>query len=100
MTTEQELEQLKELVRQNIKLSQDTNKLVHQMRRNSRLKSLFWFLIFCLSIGSSIYTYFYIIEPRINQIKTVYQKDVAPLQSASGSILNFFKSFGATSTTP
>lgn len=94
-----EIEQLKELVRQNIALSQDTNRVVHGLRRTSRLKSIFWLLIFCLSVGSSLYTYFYFIEPRINQIKTIYQKDVAPLQNASGGILDFFKNFGSSTST-
>ncbi len=96
---DQEIDELKELVRQNIKLTQDTNRVVRDMRRASRLKSLFWFLIFCLSIGSSVYTYFYFIEPRINQIKAVYQKDVMPLQSASGNFLDFLKNFGNASST-
>lgn len=98
MADDTEIEQLKELVRQNIALSRDTNRIVHDMRRASRLKSLFWFLIFCLSIGSSIYTYFYFIEPRINQIKAVYQKDISPLQGLLQNAQNFFKSPAASST--
>jgi len=91
-----EIEQLKALVRQNIALSQENSRMLHGMRRTARLKSLFWFLIFCLSIGSSIYTYYYFIEPRVNQIKEVYQKDISPLQGASSAIAGFIKSLGTT----
>jgi hypothetical protein len=95
-----QIEELKELVRQNIKLTQDTNNIVHKMRAASRLKSLFWFLILCLSIGSSIYTYFYFVEPRINQIKKVYETNIGPLQETTNNISNFLKNFQGTTTTP
>jgi hypothetical protein len=96
---DQEIDELKELVRQNIKLTQDTNRVVHRMQRASRLKSLFWFIVLCLSIGTSVYTYFYFFQPRIEQIKTIYQKDIAPLQSASGNFIDFIKNFGNASST-
>lgn len=96
--SEQELEQLKELVRQNIKLSQDTNRLIHQMRRASRLKSLFWFLIFCASVGSSAYAYFYILAPRLEQARTVYTKNIDTAESLWNKATNFLNFFDASTT--
>ncbi len=87
-------------MRQNIALATETNKILHGMRAASRLKSIFWLLIFFLSVGSSIYTYFYFIEPRIQQIKTVYETNIAPLQGASRGIQDFLKNFSPASSTP
>ncbi len=93
-----ELEQLKELVRQNIALTQDTNRIVRSMRTAGRLKSLFWLLVFLVSTGASVYAYYFFLGPRIEQIKNIYQTDIAPLQGASGNVINFFKGQNASST--
>jgi hypothetical protein len=92
------IDELKELMRQNIALAQDTNRVLHSMRTTSRLKSLFWVVIFLVSTGASVYAYYYFLGPRVEQIKKIYQTDIAPLQGASSDILNFFKGGSATNT--
>lgn len=95
-----EIEELKELVRQNIKLTQDTNRLVHAMRRSVRLKSLLWAVFVIASIGLSVWGYYTYVEPRVEQVKNIYQTNIAPLEGAQNSILGFLKNWGGASTTP
>ena len=94
-----QIAELKELVRQNIAISTETNKILHHMRTGARVKSFFWLLVFAASIASSIYSYYYFIAPRINQIKNIYETNVAPLQGAGSAISDFMKKFGGTATT-
>ena len=91
-----QIEQLKELVRQNIALTQETNKMLRGMRSAGRLKSFFWIIVFLASTAVSLYTYFYFVAPRIEQIKTIYQTNIAPIQNSGSSVFDFFKSFGST----
>ncbi|MDE2213226.1 MAG: hypothetical protein KGJ34_01700 [Patescibacteria group bacterium] len=88
-----ELEELKELVRQNMKLTADTNRLVHAMRRNARLamvvRTLYWLAII-LILGASYYFY---VAPYIQK----FQQLVGEFQTTSSTTQtqgqNFFQSF-------
>jgi len=95
-----QIEELKQLVRQNIALTQETNKMVHGMRNAGRLKSIFWLVVFLGSVAISIYSYFFFVAPRIQQITTFYQTNIAPLQGASDQFMKFFQgsSQGSTSS--
>jgi len=95
-----EMEQLKELIRQNIALAQDTNRILKGMRNASRIKSLFWWILVLASIGVSVWSYYAFIEPRIQQIENIYQTNKAPLQGTSSNILSFLKNFNASTSTP
>jgi hypothetical protein len=94
-----DIEQLKELVRQNIALTQETNRMVRGMRNAGRLKSFAWWLFVVASIGVSVWSYFTFIAPRIEQIKNIYETNIAPLQGAQNSILGFLKNFNPATTT-
>ncbi len=85
-----QIEELKQLMRQNIALTTETNKILRGMRSASRLKSILWSSLLLVSIGASVYSYYYYVAPRIEQIKTFYQKDIAPLRE-SGGITQFFQ---------
>jgi hypothetical protein len=94
-----DIDQLKELVRQNIALAQDTNRILRSMRTSSRLKSLFWIIVFLASTGASVYAYYIFLEPRIEQIKNLYETTVVPLQGAGSNISHFFNSGNSSATT-
>ena len=55
-----EIKELKELVRQNTKVAEDTNRVVHKMQRSARwsmvLRMVWWLTLF--GITSAIYFYF------------------------------------------
>lgn len=78
-----EIEELKELVRQNIALTQDNNKLLHSIRRGewfSRTMRMLWIL---LLVGASVYSYFYL-QPYLAQITEFYSNLQGLQQQASG----------------
>jgi predicted PurR-regulated permease PerM len=90
---DQQIDELKELVRQNILLTQDTNKIVHKMRRGAawgRVMTLvMWFVFFVLPIVVSYY-YF---QPQITKIEQIYtqlQQDNKQAQSYQSQLSNFF----------
>lgn len=81
-TDPQQIEELKQLVRQSITLGEENNKILHGMRRNARIKNIFWFLVVVLSFGSSVWGVYYYIIPRLQQAEGLYQN----AQSAIGQI--------------
>lgn len=93
-----QIAELKELVRQNIALSQETNKIVRGMRNGARARSIFFLLLVALSIGSSVYSYYYFVAPRLTEIKNFYQTTVVPLQGAGSSINDLLKSLKSAPT--
>jgi hypothetical protein len=90
-----QIEELKELVRQNIALTTETNKILRGMRNTGRIKSVFWLLIFLASIAASVYSYYFFVAPRITEIKNIYETNILPLQNAGSGILNFLQNSSA-----
>src|SRR5579859_5135657 len=74
LSVDPELKELKELVRRNIALSEDTNRAVHRMRRSvvwGRLFQLVWWVaIFALS-G---YAYYYYLQPYVVKLEQLYEQ--------------------------
>ncbi|MBI2005011.1 hypothetical protein HYS79_02525 [Patescibacteria group bacterium] len=84
-----QIEELKELVRQNITLSQETNNIVHGMRsaaRWSRLFRMVWIVAILIASGAA-YLYF---APYLEQIIDLYNQ-------ASGA-LEQLRAFGGQAT--
>ncbi|HWB33876.1 MAG TPA: hypothetical protein VG753_00940 [Candidatus Paceibacterota bacterium] len=87
----QQIEELKQLVRQSIALGQDNSKMLHSMRRSAwfaTIMRLFWI---ALVIGASVYSYLYL-QPYINELLGFYG-NLQGLQQKAQSY------FGSPSTT-
>ena len=67
-----EVDELKELVRTNIKLSQDTNRLLHGMRRAAWWGRVFRLLWWVAILGLSGALYFYFFAPYVEKIVQFY----------------------------
>ena len=90
-----EIEELKELVRQNITLSQETNNIVHGMRNAARWSRLFrtvWIVAILVASGVA-YLYF---APYLEQIIDLYNQAQGALEQmrtfggqASNAVQNF-----------
>jgi polyferredoxin len=82
-----QIEELKELVRRNIAITEDTNRQLHGMRRSSRwsiiLRVLWWVAITAIT-AFFYYTYVF---PYVNNILGLYNK----AQQAAQNIPSFNK---------
>ena len=67
-----EINELKELVRQNIALSQETNKIVHKMRNAVRWSGVFKLLWIGALVAFSFGAYVYL-APYLGQLTAFYQ---------------------------
>jgi uncharacterized membrane protein len=76
-----EMDELKELVRHNIKVAEDTNRLLHSMRRSQRMRTLLGFLWWIIILGVSGYTYYYFLAPYIGEFSQVYNQAQQTLKS-------------------
>ena len=67
-----EIEELKELVRQNTKVSEDTNKVVRSMRHSMRFSRVLRLLWWAALIGISSAAYLIYFQPYVAQIMQFY----------------------------
>jgi hypothetical protein len=79
---DQEISELKELVRQSIALSQENNKMLHAMRRSARWGFLFRMVWWLTVFGVTGAVYYYYLWPYTQQILELYQNAQHALQQA------------------
>jgi hypothetical protein len=89
---DQEIDELKELLRRNIALSEDTNRIVHKVRRGAAWGRFFQILWWLLIIAVSGVTY-YFYQPYLLKIEQVYgnlETDQKQAQTYESEVSNFF----------
>jgi len=98
-----EIEELKEIVKRQGQVIEETNRMLHSMRRGQRLRTLWsvvwWAAIIAVSAGA----YYYYLQPYITTLEQYYanfQHSSAQAQTLESQISNWFKQFapGATTT--
>lgn len=86
-----DIEELKELVEKNTKLSEDTNRTVHKMRRSAlwgRFFQLAWWIAIIAVSGAAYYIY---LQPYVGQIEALYEQ----FKASGQQVQDFLQSFGA-----
>lgn len=87
---DQEIEELKELVRHNTKITEETNKMLHKMQRQARwsmvLRTVWWLTI----LGVTGAVYYYLLWPYIEQIQEMYRAIGAGGTETQDFFSNFF----------
>lgn len=86
MENDLDMEELKELVRRQAALNADTNRVVHSLRRSQRVHTFFTVLWWVLILGVSAYTYYYYVQPYVEQIMQLY----GSAQNFQGQMQEFF----------
>lgn len=79
----------KVLLQKILEISEENNKILHSMRRSMRLARIWSIIYWTVIIGSAIGAY-YIIQPYIDQLVSVYTGASADLNSAK-SLLDSFR---------
>jgi hypothetical protein len=86
---DEEIDELKELVRHNTKVAEETNRIVHGMQRSARwgvfFRIFWWLTIF----GISSALYFYYVQPYVAEIERLY----GGAKGWSEQISNFFEQY-------
>ena len=86
--------ELKELVRQNTKLSQETKQMVEGMRRSQRRHVWFRILWWVAITVVSAVAYYYYVQPYVDQILHAYGN----AKDFQLQVQDFFAQFGRTKT--
>jgi len=84
----EDIEELKELVEKNIKLTEDTNRTVHKMRRSAiwgRVFQMVWWGVIIIVSGAAYYIY---LQPYVGQIEDLYTQFKASGQQFQDFIQN------------
>lgn len=80
----------KDLLRKNLELAKENNKMLRRMRREAIFGFLVKLLIWALVLGVPIYLYFMFVEPRVEEAKGLYedvQSGVADVKTFQERIL-------------
>lgn len=77
------MEELKQLVRQNIALTEENNKMLHGMRRSAWVSRGIRLLWIAAIVASSVYAYWYV-QPYLAQILDFYGNLQSLQQKTSG----------------
>ena len=75
----------KELLKANLELSQENNKMLHAIRRSMQMSRVMSFVYWAFIIGSALGAY-YIAQPYIDQVLNLY--------SGATDTINGIKNFG------
>lgn len=94
MENDLDMEDLKELVRRQAQLNADTNRVVHSLRRSQRVHTFFTLLWWVLIVGVSAYTYYYYVQPYVEQIVQLY----GSAQNFQGQMQELFGQYFGSAT--
>jgi len=94
---EEDTADLRDLIEKSVALSEDTNRLVHKMRRAQqwgRFFQLAWWVVIIAISGATYYLYF---QPYVGKIEQLYEQAQEGTQQVQGwntQLANFFRNLG------
>lgn len=97
-------EEFKVLLRKNLDLAKENNRLLKKMRRNAIIGNVLRIIWWSVIIGLPIYLYFTVLQPYLDELATVYknvQTDVVDVTNLFGRIPfigNFIENFKGTTS--
>jgi len=80
------MEELKKMVRQNLELSADNNRMLRAMRRAARWASFMRLVYFLVIAGGLTFGYVYFVQPYVEQVLHLYEQIQTGVNSVSGSV--------------
>lgn len=93
---EEEIKELRALVKQNLALTQETNHIVRGMRRSARWGRFFSLVWWVAIIAVSGATYYLYLQPYVDTIQKAY----GSTKNFEAQIQNVLKSFGGAQSSP
>jgi hypothetical protein len=85
-----DIEELRDLVKKNLALTEETNRIVRGMRRAARWGRFFTIVWWLIIIAVSGATYYYYVQPYVQQIEKAYDNG----KNFQQQFQQFFSQFG------
>ena len=79
-------EEFKVLLRKNLELSKENNRLLKKMRRSAFIGNILRVIWWAVIIGLPIYLYFSVLQPYLEELAAVYKN----VQTEVGDVANIF----------
>lgn len=86
-----DIEELRALIEKNTKLAEDTNRMVHKLRRSAlwgRFFQIVWWVAIIAISGAAYYIY---LQPYVGQIEALYEQ----FKTSGQQVQDFLQSFKA-----
>jgi uncharacterized membrane protein len=88
-----DIEELKELVKQNLAATEESNRMLRKIRRSARwawILQLVWWVVIAVVTGAA---YYYYVQPYVQKIEHLYGLSKEQTQSFNDQVTNFLKFF-------
>jgi len=80
-------EDAKKLLRRNLELARENNKLLKKIRRNGLVANIMRLVWWAVLIGVPVYLYYYVLQPYMAELGTAYRGASDGVQAAQEALL-------------
>ena len=94
MDVEDDIEELKELVKENIAATQENTRMLRRMRRGAFWGWVFYIIWWLVIGGVAGAVYYYYLQPYVNKVEALYGVSQQESQNWNEQVANFLKYFG------
>lgn len=91
---DEDIEELKELVKENIEATEETNRMLRKMRRNAMWGWVFYIVWWLLVAGVAGAAYYYYLQPYVTKVEQLYGLSEEQSKNWNEQITSFLKYFG------
>jgi len=81
-------EDTKKLLRRNLEMTRENNKLLKKIRRNTIIANIMRLVWWSVIIGVPVFLYYYVLQPYVTELKVAYQGVTDGVSGAQDALLN------------
>lgn len=81
-------DEAKALLRRNLELTRENNKLLKKIRRNGVIANVMRLVWWAIIIGVPVFLYYYVLQPYLDQLSATYQGLSTGVSDAQNTLLN------------
>ena len=81
-------DEMKTLVRRNLELTRENNKLLKKIRRNGMIANIMRLVWWGVIVGVPLFLYYYVLQPYISELGLAYQGVTDGVSGAQNSLRN------------
>ncbi len=96
MNEEENHDEIKSMLKKNLALTKDNNRLLRKIRRNAVIGGIFKLVWFAVIIGLPVVLYYYVLQPYISQVTDTYAQIGGGIEDIKNTpIIDFFLGGGS-----
>ena len=81
-------EEIKTLLRRNLELTRENNRLLKKIRRNGLVANIMRIVWWAVIIGVPVFLYYYVLQPYLVELSTTYQEFQSGVSGAQNALFD------------